>query len=100
MAFSKEAPPLEIIFSSREEKVATSFASCLGLGLMFACFGHLHRDKVSPGVFQVCLTCCTQEVLLKVDQICNKHGIKFFTGDVFGYHGYMFANLGEHEFVE
>ncbi|KAK9394188.1 SUMO-activating enzyme subunit 1 [Crotalus adamanteus] len=48
----------------------------------------------------VCLTCCTQEVLLKVDQICNKHGIKFFTGDVFGYHGYMFANLGEHEFVE
>lgn len=51
-------------------------------------------------IFQVCLTCCTQEVLLKVDQICNKHGIKFFTGDVFGYHGYMFANLGEHEFVE
>ncbi|XP_026577252.1 SUMO-activating enzyme subunit 1 isoform X2 [Pseudonaja textilis] len=48
----------------------------------------------------VCLTCCTQEVLLKVDQICKKHGIKFFTGDVFGYHGYMFANLGEHEFVE
>ncbi|XP_007433858.1 SUMO-activating enzyme subunit 1 [Python bivittatus] len=48
----------------------------------------------------VCLTCCTQEVLLKVDQICNKYGIKFFTGDVFGYHGYMFANLGEHEFVE
>ncbi|XP_054855060.1 SUMO-activating enzyme subunit 1 isoform X2 [Eublepharis macularius] len=48
----------------------------------------------------VCLTCCSQEVLMKVDQICHKNGIKFFAGDVFGYHGYMFANLGEHEFVE
>uniref|UniRef100_A0A2I3HIK7 THIF-type NAD/FAD binding fold domain-containing protein n=1 Tax=Nomascus leucogenys TaxID=61853 RepID=A0A2I3HIK7_NOMLE len=35
-----------------------------------------------------------------VDQICHKNSIKFFTGDVFGYHGYTFANLGEHEFVE
>ncbi|XP_060114484.1 SUMO-activating enzyme subunit 1 [Heteronotia binoei] len=48
----------------------------------------------------VCLTCCSQEVLMKVDQICHKNGIKFFAGDVFGYHGYMFADLGEHEFVE
>ncbi|KAM4641558.1 SUMO-activating enzyme subunit 1 [Discoglossus pictus] len=48
----------------------------------------------------VCLTCCPRDLLVKVDQICHKHGIKFFTGDVFGYHGYMFANLGDHEFVE
>ncbi|KAJ6663643.1 hypothetical protein lerEdw1_009722 [Lerista edwardsae] len=48
----------------------------------------------------VCLTCCSQEVLVKVDQICHKHGVRFFAGDVFGCHGYMFANLGEHEFVE
>nr|XP_028597605.1 SUMO-activating enzyme subunit 1 [Podarcis muralis] len=48
----------------------------------------------------VCVTCCSQEVLVKIDQICHKNGIKFFAGDVFGYHGYMFANLGEHEFVE
>ncbi|XP_077174767.1 SUMO-activating enzyme subunit 1 [Paroedura picta] len=48
----------------------------------------------------VCLTCCSQEVLMKIDQICQKNGIKFFAGDVFGYHGYMFADLGEHEFVE
>ncbi|XP_070805526.1 SUMO-activating enzyme subunit 1 [Pituophis catenifer annectens] len=57
-------------------------------------------EEFFTGFDVVCLTCCTQEVLLKVDQICKKHGIKFFTGDVFGYHGYMFANLGEHEFVE
>ncbi|CAH2314006.1 SUMO-activating enzyme subunit 1 isoform X1 [Pelobates cultripes] len=48
----------------------------------------------------VCLTCCPRDLLVKVDQICHKHSIKFFTGDVFGYHGYMFADLGEHEFVE
>lgn len=48
----------------------------------------------------VCLTCCSRDVMLRVDQICHKHGVKFFTGDVFGYHGYMFADLGEHEFVE
>ncbi|KAI6062096.1 SUMO-activating enzyme subunit 1 [Aix galericulata] len=48
----------------------------------------------------VCLTCCSRDVMVRVDQICHKHGVKFFTGDVFGYHGYMFADLGEHEFVE
>ncbi|XP_037675414.1 SUMO-activating enzyme subunit 1 isoform X3 [Choloepus didactylus] len=48
----------------------------------------------------VCLTCCSRDVIVKVDQICHKNNIKFFTGDVFGYHGYTFANLGEHEFVE
>uniref|UniRef100_A0A8C2RHU9 THIF-type NAD/FAD binding fold domain-containing protein n=1 Tax=Capra hircus TaxID=9925 RepID=A0A8C2RHU9_CAPHI len=48
----------------------------------------------------VCLTCCSRDVIVKVDQICHKNSIKFFTGDVFGYHGYTFANLGEHEFVE
>uniref|UniRef100_A0A8I5ZL60 SUMO-activating enzyme subunit 1 n=1 Tax=Rattus norvegicus TaxID=10116 RepID=A0A8I5ZL60_RAT len=48
----------------------------------------------------VCLTCCSKDVIIKVDQICHRNSIKFFTGDVFGYHGYTFANLGEHEFVE
>nr|XP_058136461.1 SUMO-activating enzyme subunit 1 isoform X1 [Dasypus novemcinctus] len=48
----------------------------------------------------VCLTCCSRDVIVRVDQICHKNNIKFFTGDVFGYHGYTFANLGEHEFIE
>ncbi|XP_032939864.1 SUMO-activating enzyme subunit 1 [Catharus ustulatus] len=48
----------------------------------------------------VCLTCCSRESMVRINQICHKNGIKFFTGDVFGYHGYMFADLGEHEFVE
>ncbi|NXX86825.1 SAE1 enzyme, partial [Urocolius indicus] len=48
----------------------------------------------------VCLTCCSRDVMLKVNDICHKNNIKFFTGDVFGYHGYTFADLGEHDFVE
>nr|XP_054509735.1 LOW QUALITY PROTEIN: SUMO-activating enzyme subunit 1 [Agelaius phoeniceus] len=48
----------------------------------------------------VCLTCCSKESMVRINQICHKNGIKFFTGDVFGYHGFMFADLGQHEFVE
>ncbi|NWI21949.1 SAE1 enzyme, partial [Crypturellus soui] len=48
----------------------------------------------------VCLTCCSRDVMVRIDQLCHKNSVKFFTGDVFGYHGYMFADLGEHEFVE
>ncbi|CAD7675329.1 unnamed protein product [Nyctereutes procyonoides] len=48
-----------------------------------------------------CLTCCSRDVKVKVDQICPKNNSKFFRGDdVFGYNGYTFANLGEYEFVE
>ncbi|XP_029815662.1 SUMO-activating enzyme subunit 1, partial [Manacus vitellinus] len=49
---------------------------------------------------QVCLTCCSRESMVRINQICHQSGVKFFTGDVFGYHGFMFADLGHHEFVE
>ncbi|NXH15898.1 SAE1 enzyme, partial [Bucco capensis] len=48
----------------------------------------------------VCLTGCSRDLMVKINQICHQKSLKFFTGDVFGYHGYMFADLGEHEFVE
>ncbi|XP_050193400.1 SUMO-activating enzyme subunit 1, partial [Myiozetetes cayanensis] len=48
----------------------------------------------------VCLTGCSRESMVRIDQICHKSGVKFFAGDVFGYHGFMFADLGHHEFVE
>ncbi|NXX10920.1 SAE1 enzyme, partial [Podargus strigoides] len=48
----------------------------------------------------VCLTCCSRDVMVKINQICHQNNVKFFTGDVFGYHGFMFADLGDHEFVE
>lgn len=49
---------------------------------------------------QVCVTCCSRDAMLRIDRICHQNGVKFFAGDVFGYHGYACADLGEHDFVE
>uniref|UniRef100_A0A3Q0RNR7 SUMO1 activating enzyme subunit 1 n=1 Tax=Amphilophus citrinellus TaxID=61819 RepID=A0A3Q0RNR7_AMPCI len=50
---------------------------------------------------QVCLTGCSRDLMVRVDQLCSKHNIKVFCGDVYGYYGYMFCNLGqEHNYVE
>jgi len=49
----------------------------------------------------VCLTRCSWNLMMRVDQLCSQKNIKIFCGDVFGYHGYMFSNLGkEHHYVE
>lgn len=48
----------------------------------------------------VCATCCTLSELLRIDDICRRHNIAFFAGDVFGYFGYMFADLHKHEYAE
>ncbi|NXM26704.1 SAE1 enzyme, partial [Oxyruncus cristatus] len=48
----------------------------------------------------VCLTCCSQESMVRIDQLCRRSGTKFFAGDVFGFHGFAFADLGQHDFVE
>uniref|UniRef100_A0A3B3RYK9 SUMO1 activating enzyme subunit 1 n=1 Tax=Paramormyrops kingsleyae TaxID=1676925 RepID=A0A3B3RYK9_9TELE len=50
---------------------------------------------------QVCLTGCPRDLMVRIDQVCAQKNVKVFCGDVFGYHGYMFSNLGpEHHFVE
>uniref|UniRef100_A0A3Q3CGU0 SUMO1 activating enzyme subunit 1 n=1 Tax=Haplochromis burtoni TaxID=8153 RepID=A0A3Q3CGU0_HAPBU len=50
---------------------------------------------------QVCLTGCSRDLMIRVDQLCSKHNIKVFCGDVYGYYGYMFCNLGQaHNYVE
>lgn len=49
----------------------------------------------------VCLTGCTRDLMIRVDQLCSKNNVKVFCGDVYGYHGYMFSDLGqEHSYVE
>uniref|UniRef100_A0A146Y688 SUMO-activating enzyme subunit 1 n=1 Tax=Fundulus heteroclitus TaxID=8078 RepID=A0A146Y688_FUNHE len=49
----------------------------------------------------VCLTGCSRDLMVRVDQLCSQHSIKVFCGDVYGYYGYMFCNLGrEHHYVE
>lgn len=49
----------------------------------------------------VCLTGCSKDLMVRVDQLCSKRNIKVFCGDVHGYYGYMFSDLGpEHNYVE
>ncbi|KAM7398887.1 hypothetical protein PAMP_018192 [Pampus punctatissimus] len=49
----------------------------------------------------VCLTGCSKDLMVRVDLLCSQHNIKVFCGDVYGYYGYMFSNLGqEHSYVE
>lgn len=49
----------------------------------------------------VCLTGCSRDLMVRVDQLCSQHNIKVFCGDIYGYYGYMFCNLGrEHNYVE
>jgi ubiquitin-like 1-activating enzyme E1 A len=44
--------------------------------------------------------CPNKEVLLEVNKICRQAGIKFFSGDIFGFFGYAFMDLIDHDYVE
>lgn len=48
----------------------------------------------------VCATGCSQEEIIRINDICHRHCIMFYAGDVFGFYGYMFADLNEHEYAE
>lgn len=38
--------------------------------------------------------------LVRIDNVCRLKGVRFFSGDVWGMHGYSFIDLQEHEFAE
>lgn len=40
------------------------------------------------------------KTLVRIDNACRLKGVKFFAGDLWGMHGYTFADLQEHDFVE
>lgn len=48
----------------------------------------------------ICALCCSPSQLNRINEICADNNIKFFCGDVFGYYGYMFSDLGLHEYAE
>ena len=48
----------------------------------------------------ICVLCCKPSDLYRINQICADNKIKFFCGDVFGYYGYLFSDLGFHEYAE
>lgn len=47
----------------------------------------------------VCVTGCNHDLELKINDICHIYGIKFLSGNVFGFYGYMFSDLGNHTFM-
>ncbi|KAK7458938.1 hypothetical protein BaRGS_00039069 [Batillaria attramentaria] len=48
----------------------------------------------------ICATGCGPTTLLRLDKVCRANGVKFYAGDVFGFYGYMFADLCTHEYAE
>lgn len=48
----------------------------------------------------VCVSDCTWSQLLRINAICHVSGIQFYCCDVYGYYGYMFADLGRHSYTE
>lgn len=47
----------------------------------------------------ICVTCCPLTLQCRLDRLCFENNIKFFSGDVFGFYGYSFADLGTHEYL-
>lgn len=35
-----------------------------------------------------------------MNEVCHANEVKFFAADVFGFYGFMFADLGKHKYVE
>ncbi|XP_076463598.1 SUMO-activating enzyme subunit 1-like [Babylonia areolata] len=48
----------------------------------------------------VCATGCGTTTLTRLDRLCREGDVKFYAGDVFGFFGFMFADLGTHEFAK
>ena len=48
----------------------------------------------------VCATRLPVEESFRVNEICRKHSIPFYSGDVFGFSGFFFVDLLEHEYAE
>jgi len=58
------------------------------------------EDSYFNGYDVLCATGCTKKQLFKLNVICREQGIQFYCGDVWGFIGFMFADLMEHEYAE
>lgn len=49
------------------------------------------------------VVCCTRvsvEEAFRINNICRNNSISFYAGDVFGFSGYFFVDLLQHEYAE
>ncbi|XP_064407066.1 SUMO-activating enzyme subunit 1-like [Halichondria panicea] len=56
-------------------------------------------EEFFTGFDVVCVTSCTTQSMVRIDEICRKNNIKFFCGDVWGYYGYCFTDLSSHDYT-
>ncbi len=48
----------------------------------------------------VCATRIPTEESIRINEACRKHSVPFYSGDVFGFGGYFFVDLLDHEYAE
>lgn len=48
----------------------------------------------------VCATQLDVEECFRINSICRKHSIPFYSGNVLGFFGFFFVDLLEHEYAE
>ncbi|RHZ63702.1 hypothetical protein Glove_328g27 [Diversispora epigaea] len=47
----------------------------------------------------VCLTDGDPDTMLRIDEICRKFNKKFYAASTYGYYGYIFCDLKQHEYI-
>ncbi|XP_045028314.1 SUMO-activating enzyme subunit 1 isoform X1 [Daphnia magna] len=58
------------------------------------------NEDFFSGFDVVCATRLPVEESIRINAICRKHSIPFYSGDVFGFGGFFFVDLLEHEYSE
>jgi len=48
----------------------------------------------------VCATSIPTEEIYRINAACRKHNVPFYVGDTFGFVGFFFVDLIEHEYAE
>ena len=60
-----------------------------------------HKDEAYFAAFDVvCLTNCSVEEIIRVNDICRAADVMFYYGASCGFYSAMFADLKEHEYAE
>ncbi len=59
------------------------------------------KEEAFFGAFDVVVVAAyPKDVKLRVNEFCRRQDVNFFCGDVYGFFGYSFMDLIEHEYVE
>lgn len=58
------------------------------------------NEDFFSGFDVVCATRLPVEESIRINAICRNHSIPFYSGDVFGFGGFFFVDLLEHEYSE